>query len=129
MSSSSRLVRSASCSYLLTAVLLAGCKTDCVYYPCPLFEAVEVAVSAAGSSGVPPGLALAVGNTTPQAGFCDALGVCRVLGSPGLYHLTITASGFTPRTIDVTVTGESAGCNTCGHVDRQQRSVVLQPAL
>jgi hypothetical protein len=68
-------------------------------------------------------------NGTPQDGFCDATGVCHVFGSPGHYHLTISATGFTPRAVDVTVTGETAACNTCGRVDGQQISVVLQPAL
>jgi len=115
--------------HCLAAVLLLACKQDCVYYPCPEFEAVRVTVTAAGSSGPPPELAIAVGDGPSQTGMCDAQGVCHVLGPPGEYRLTITAAGFNPRQLDVTVTGEAAGCNTCGHVDRQQLTVVLQPAL
>jgi hypothetical protein len=109
-------------------ILLVGCKTDCVYYPCPISEAITLSVSGAGASGAPPGLAIAVGTDVPQAGLCDAAGVCHIFASPGAYRLTITANGFLPRVVGVTVTGEAAGCNTCGHVDRQQLSVVLQPA-
>jgi len=115
--------------YCLAAVLLLACKQDCVYYPCPQFEAVSVTVSAAGSSARPPDLAIAVGDGPPLTGACDAQGVCHVLGPPGEYRLTITAAGFNPRQLDVTVAGEAAGCNTCGHVDRQQLTVVLQPTL
>jgi hypothetical protein len=110
-------------------VLLGGCKTDCVYYPCPSpGEAVTVAVVGAGDSWVPSGLAIAIGNAPPQAGPCDASDVCHIFAYPGAYRLTITATGFVPRVVDVTVTGEAPGCNTCGHIDRQQLSVVLQPA-
>ena len=72
---------------------------------------------------------MAVGDGPSQTGMCDAQGVCHVFGPPGEYRLTITAAGFNPRQLDVTVKGEAAGCNTCGHVDRQQLTVVLQPAL
>jgi hypothetical protein len=70
---------------------------------------------------------MGIDNVAPQAGLCDASGTCRVFGAPATYHLTITATGFTPKVVDVTVAGTAAGCNTCGHVDRQQLSVVLQP--
>jgi hypothetical protein len=125
----SRRVRFGGYRCCVVAVLLVGCKTDCVYYPCPIFEAITVAVSGSGSSGVPPGLAMGIGNSPPQAGMCDGTGICRVFGSPAAYHLTITATGFSPRVVDVTVTGVAAGCNTCGHVDRQQLSIVLQPGV
>lgn len=111
----------------LMAILLVGCKTDCVYYPCPISEAITLSVSRVGASGAPPGLAIAIGTDVPKAGLCDAAGLCHIFGSPGAYRLTITASGFLPRVVDATVTGEAAGCNTCGHIDRQQLSVVLQP--
>jgi hypothetical protein len=129
VNSSSRPIRSTGYRLFLAAFLLVGCKTDCVYYPCPLFEAITVTVSTAGTAAPPPALAIGVGDSTPQAGLCDTLGVCHVLGSPGVYHLTITATGFDPRQVNVTVTGEAAGCNSCGHVDRQQLAIVLQPAL
>ena len=123
----SRSVRRASHRSGLMAVLLVGCRTDCFTNPCAEFEAVAITVSGAGSSGVPTGLAIGINGIPPQTGLCDTAGVCHVPGSSGAYHLTITANGFSPRVIDVTVTGEPAGCNTCGHVDRQQLSVVLQP--
>ena len=129
MSSVSQRIRLAGFRCCLFAGVLIGCKTDCVYYPCPAFEAITLTVSAAGSSAVPPAIAIAFGNEPPQTGLCDTVGVCHLTGGPAQYHLTITASGFTPRSVDVTVTGEAAGCNTCGHVDRQQLSVVLQPTL
>lgn len=112
----------------LTAILLVGCKTDCVYYPCPDLEAVSVGVSVAGSQSPPPALVVTAGDNNLPSGVCDTLGVCHVFGPPGAYHLTIAATGFTPKRVDVTVTGEAAGCNTCGHVDRQQVTIVLQPA-
>ena len=127
MTSLSRPIRFASYRCFLMVALLAGCKTDCVYYPCPSpGEAITVTVVGAGTSGLPPGLAIAIGNDT-QAGLCDASDVCHIFAYPGAYRLTITATGFVPRVVDVTVTGEAPGCNTCGHVDRQQLSVVLQP--
>jgi hypothetical protein len=125
----SRLIRFADYRCCLAALLLVGCRTDCVYYPCPIPEVITVAVSGAGSSGVPPGLAMGIDNAVPQAGLCDAVGICRVFGDPAAYHLTITATGFSPRVVDVTVTGTAAGCNTCGHVNRQQLSIVLQPGV
>jgi len=121
-------IRFAGYQCCLMVVLLVGCKTDCVYYPCPISEAITLSVSGAGASGGPPGLAIAVGNEAPQAGLCDTAGTCHIFASPGSFHLTITATGFLPRVVDVTVTGEAPGCNTCGHIDRQQLSVVLQPA-
>jgi|SRR5678809_968837 len=129
VNSVSQPIRFAGFRCCLLAALLIGCKTDCVYYPCPAFEAITLTVSAAGSSTVPPAIAIAFDSGPAQTGLCDTLGVCHLVGGPALYHLTITASGFTPRSIDVTVTGEAAGCNTCGHVDRQQLSVALQPTL
>jgi hypothetical protein len=122
-----RPIRFAGYQRCLIAVLLIGCKTDCVYYPCPIAEAITLSVSGGGAPGAPPGLTVAIGAELLQAGLCDAAGVCHIFGSPGAYRLTIAATGFVPRTLDVTVTGEAAGCNTCGHIDRQQLSVVLQP--
>ena len=123
-----RPIRFAGYQCCLMVVLLVGCKTDCVYYPCPIAEAITLSVSGVGASGAPPGLAVAIGTEPPQAGLCDAAGVCHIFASPGTYRLAITANGFVPRTLNVTVSGEAAGCNTCGHVDHQQVSVVLQPA-
>ncbi len=124
-----RSVRFARSHCGLAVVLLVGCRSDCVHYPCPApTEAIALTVTGAGFSGAPPGLAVAIDNDAPQAGRCDAAGVCHIFASPGAYRLTITANGFLPRIVDVTVTGETAGCNTCGHIDRQQLSAVLQPA-
>jgi hypothetical protein len=50
------------------------------------------------------------------------------MGGPGHYHVELTAPGYQKSALDLTITGESAGCNTCGHVDQQRVSVTLQPA-
>jgi hypothetical protein len=128
-----RFVRSAMTAvygHCLPAVVLLACKGDasCIYYPCPLFEAVTVTVSAASGSGRTAGLAVAVGDGPPQTGACDPqTWVCHVFGAPGIYRLTLSAPGFSPQQVQVTVPGEQAGCNTCGRVDHQQLAVVLQP--
>ena len=70
-----------------------------------------------------------MGDGPSQTGAYGAQGVCHVFGPRGEYRLTITAAGFNLEQLDVTVTGEAAGCSTCDHVDRQQLTVVRQPAL
>src|SRR5437762_11350023 len=115
--------------YSLPLVVLLACKGDasCVYYPCPLFEAVTITVSPASGASRTAGLAIGVGDGPLQAGACDAQWLCHVYGGPGTYRLTLSAPGFRPQQPQVAVTGEAAGCNTCGHVDRQQLAVVPQP--
>src|SRR5262245_17680079 len=119
----SLLIRFGDYRFCLVAVLPVRVKNECGNDPCPALEAVTVARSGPGSSSVPPGLAMGIDNASPQTGLCDAFGICHVFGAPAAYHLTITATGFSPRVVDVTVTGKAAGCNTCGHVDRQQLSI------
>lgn len=111
-------------------VLIFGCGGDaqCVLYPCPQFEAITVSVTAGTGASTLPGLTIAIAGTQQSNGPCDALGrVCHVLGGAGSYQLTISATGYAPATASVTITGEGAGCNTCGRVDRQQIAITLQP--
>jgi hypothetical protein len=112
-----------------TLVLLFGCGGDaeCVLYPCPEFEAVRVSVTASTAASTLPGLSIAIGGSQQSSGPCDPLTrVCHVFGGAGSYQLTVSATGYAPTTASVTVTGEGAGCNTCGRVDRQQLAVTLQ---
>lgn len=113
---------------LALACLTMSCGSECLALPCPVFEAVTITVSGSGAAGRPAGLAIAVGNQPAQASPCDEQSVCHVLGGPGAYSVVITADGYRPLPLDVVVTGETAGCNTCGRVDRRQVSVVLQRA-
>jgi len=113
--------------------MVAACSSDCVYYPCPLPEAAEISVTASNAAADIPGLMLAVSSpvvTTvacaPGSGGAD---VCRVLGGPGAYQAKLSAPGYQTTSITFTVTGTTAGCNTCGHVDRQLLAVVIQPAV
>jgi hypothetical protein len=118
-------------AYCIAALAIA-CKDTgpCTPPPCPQFEAVTLMVSTPGTTSRPPGLAIAVNDGPLQTALCDTQdGVCHVFGGPGDYRLTISATGFTSQHVQVTVTGDGRiGCNTCGHVDRQQLTVVLQPA-
>lgn len=112
---------------LLVLVACAG-DAPCVVYPCPQFEAITVSVVSGTGAANLPGLAVAVSGAVQGGGPCDPLGrVCHVLGGAGRYQLSISATGYLPATASLTITGEDAGCNTCGHVDRQQITVTLQP--
>lgn len=116
--------------YSLAALALLACKDNgpCVALPCPISEAVRLVVTTPGSTARPAGLAVAVGDGPLQAGLCDMQdAVCHVSGGPGDYRLAIAATGFATQQVRVTVTGEEAGCGTCGRVDRQDIAVVLQP--
>lgn len=117
-------------SHGLAALAILACKDDgpCLAYPCPLFEAVTVTVSAANSTSPPSGVAVVVSEVPGQTVPCDAQAVCHVYGGPGKYDLTVNAPGFNPQQIQVTVAGEPAGCNSCGRLDRQQIAVTLSPA-
>ena len=113
-----------------TLLLLIACGGDapCLLYPCPQFEAITVTVAAASGAASLPGLAVAVSGVIQGGGPCDPVGrTCHVPGGAGSYQLTISATGYAPATAALTITGEDAGCNTCGHVDRQQITVTLQP--
>ena len=118
---------------LVPASLVVACSSDCVYYPCPLPEAAEISVTASNTAVGVPGLMLAISGTVVGTVPCQhgpgAASVCHILGGPGAYRAELSAPGYQVASIGFTVTGTAAGCNTCGHVDRQLLSVVLQPAI
>jgi len=119
-------------SRCLAAALVAACSSDCVYYPCPLPEAAEIVVTANGAPAGLPSLTLAisgaVATTTPCSLGADGASFCHVMGGPGVYRASLSAPGYQTTSITFTVTGATAGCNTCGHVDRKLLSVVMQPS-
>jgi hypothetical protein len=118
---------------IVPASLLVACSSECVYYPCPLAEAAEISVTTSPATASITGLALAlsgaVGGTAPCQPGSGAASVCRVFGGPGTYQAELTAPGYQTAVVKFTVTGTTAGCNTCGHVDRRMLSVVMQPAI
>jgi hypothetical protein len=109
--------------------LLTGCgDAQCVYYPCPEFEAITLSVTNGTGAATLPGLTLTIAGAELGTAPCDSIArVCHVLGGAGNYQLTVSATGYAPATASVTITGEGAGCNTCGRVDRQELAVTLQP--
>jgi hypothetical protein len=110
------------------SLLACGEGAPCVAAPCPQFEAISVSVASATGAANLPGLALTVDGPQAGSGPCDPLGrSCHVLVGAGSYQLTVSATGYVTATRSVTIAGESAGCNTCGRVDRQQITVTLQP--
>ena len=122
-------VRRSTYGYCIAALVLA-CSDGgpCVPPPCPEFEAITLTVSSSGNPARPAGVVVVVGGSQ-QTVPCDVDGgPCHVRGGPGDYRLTISATGFTSQQRQVTVTGDGPGCGTCGHVDRQQIAVILQPA-
>jgi hypothetical protein len=114
------------------ASFLVACSSDCIYYPCPEPEAAEISVTAstatAGIAGLTLTLSGAVVGTVPCQQGSGTASVCYVVGGPGAYQAELSAPGYQTVDIKFTVTGITAGCNTCGHVDRQLLSVVMQPA-
>jgi hypothetical protein len=113
---------------LLAGVLLA-CKGDaeCIYYPCPLPIAATITVSASNAPAGIAGLAVMVSGVVTGGGPCTQ-GVCHVFGGRGSYHVELQAPGYVPVALNLTITGEDAGCNTCGRIDTQTVSVTMQPA-
>ena len=118
----------------LTTIFAAACASDaavCVYYPCPVPAAGRIAVTGSNSPIGVAGVTMIVSGAMSESGSCtqgsDGASVCHVDGGIGTYHIQLSAPGYQPVTLDFTATGVSAGCNTCGHVDLQQRAVVLQP--
>lgn len=113
---------------LLSGALLA-CHSDCVFYPCPQPTAAIITVTAANAPGGIPGLTVAVNGADAQDGLCSLgpTSTCRVLGGRGSYHVDLRAPGYITAELNLTITGADAGCNTCGHVDSQTVSVIMQP--
>ena len=120
---------------LLMSILVAACASDaavCTYYLCPVPHAGTITVTGSNSPVGVAGLTMTVtvGGAVGESGACtegsDGTSVCHIDGSIGTYHVALNAPGYQPATVDFTATGVAAGCNTCDHVDLQQRSVVLQ---
>ena len=127
-----RTIRTSRTIAEVALLLLVACggEAPCLLYPCPQFEAITVTVAAASGATSLPGLAVAVSGVMQGGGPCDPVGrTCHVPGGAGSYQLTISATGYAPATASVTITGEDAGCNSCGRVDRQHITVTLQPQV
>jgi hypothetical protein len=112
-------------------VLLVGalaCKGDaeCIFYPCPLPIAAIISVSASNAPAGIAGLTVMVSGVVTGGGPCTQ-GLCHVFGGRGNYHVELQAPGYVPAALNLTITGEDAGCNTCGHIDTQAVSVTMQP--
>jgi hypothetical protein len=120
--------------FVVAMVLVAGCASEaavCVYFPCAVPEAGRIAVTATNAPIGVAGLTMTVSGAISGSGPCtegdDGTSVCHVNGGIGTYHVQLSAPGYQSTTLAFTATGTAAGCNTCGHVDLQQRMVVLQP--
>jgi hypothetical protein len=50
-----------------------------------------------------------------------------LMGGTGTYQVTISAPGYTPANLRIQVSGSDPGCNTCGNIETQHRSIVLVP--
>lgn len=118
----------------VTTILVAACASDaavCVAYPCAIPEAGRITVTATNAPIGVAGLTMTVSGAVSASGPCtqgsDGTSVCHINGGVGAYHVQLSAPGYQPTTLDFTATGTSPGCNTCGHIDLQERSVVLQP--
>ena len=117
----------------VTTVLVAGCASDaavCIYYPCPLPNVGTITVTGTNAPIRVADLAVTVSGATSGSAPCsqgfDGTIACNIYGPLGTYHVQLSAPGYQSAAVDFTATGTEAGCNTCGHVDVQQRAVVLQ---
>lgn len=114
---------------LLGCILPAvGCSSDCLVYPCPLSLAIELTITTSDTRKPPAGLTVGFGNNASPSTSCDSSGLCRLLGGVGTYQVVVGAPGYATQQIEVNVTGDSPGCNTCGHVDVQRRDITLTPS-
>ena len=118
---------------VILASLAIACSGDanCLLLPCPPPEAAEISVSAPNAPAGISGLTMTISGPARGSGPCSpgsgGVSVCHIPGGPGTYAVDVAAPGYQTVTVRFTATGTSAGCNTCGHVDLQQLSVVIQP--
>ncbi len=112
------------------ALLACSNAADCIYLPCAVPEAATVSVTAANAPDGIPGLVATVTGAASSSGPCQQAPVtlCHIMGGPGTYQVQLSAPGYQSTQLSLTITGTEAGCNTCGHVDRQDVDVVLKPA-
>ena len=112
----------------LIAVLVGGCGNDtCIVPPCGPPTAITIDVSAANAPNGVPGLRLTV-NGVMDSCSPGPITHCYVLGTAGDYHLELSAAGYVPVKLGVTViaaTGQA--CGSCHQVETQQLSVIMQP--
>jgi hypothetical protein len=123
----STLMRTAACCGALVA-----CTGDCdnVSQPCPILEAVRLSISAANAPSGITGLSVVVDGSTEDTAQCEPgpVAICHVMGSFGQYDLAVSAPGYQTQELHVTVKESHIKCNVCSIGDRQDRTVVLQPA-
>jgi hypothetical protein len=115
-------------SGILLSVMLGCGDGACTLPPCPLPLAIELTVSAANAPKGIAGLTLAIDGAARGTGFCEIapMAHCYVPGGPGVYQLELTAPGYTPVELGVTVAGTEGPC-TCPTTEPQRLSVVMQP--
>lgn len=117
--------------FLLTGCVVACKDSPCVAQPCPESVAAEISVTANNAPMGILGLTAAVtGSTTsiPCEGGSGPTTVCRIVGGPGAYHLTLAAPGYQSVALNFTVTGTASGCSTCGRADTQTLTAIMQPS-
>ena len=116
--------------WCLIAVFLGGCNDTCVVPPCGPPTAVVLDVSAANAPNGIPGLRLTVNGSTEGSGYCTPGPIthCYVSGTAGDYQLELSALGYVPVKLGVTVVAATGGgCGSCRQVETQQLSVIMQP--
>jgi hypothetical protein len=118
---------------IVLACCVVACSSDsqCLALPCPLLEAAEITVTATNAPAGIPGLTATVSGASTETIPCNQRAgettVCQIRGSPGDYHVTLSAPAYQNTTLDFTVTGTTGGCNRCDQVDRRQLAAVLKP--
>ena len=114
----------------LIPVLLGGCNDTCVVPPCGPPTAIEIDVSAANAPNGVPGFRLTVNGSADAPASCTPGPIthCYVLGTAGAYQLELSALGYVPVKLGVTVVAATGGgCGSCHQVETQQLSVIMQP--
>jgi hypothetical protein len=106
------------------AASLASCglnDEECLHLPCPMPQAIELRVTAAGGGAV-EGVVVKTSDAASGTGSCRPEGTattCRVPGYGGVYELEVSAPGFETQKRSVRVTGTmpECGCPTTATVD------------
>jgi len=122
-------VRVARC--IILAGTAVACSSDvCVNNPCPSLPAAIISVTAPNAPNGITGLTwMRTGApTVVNPCFVAAVNQCTIGDGPGTYHVQLMAPNYKPLQVDFTATGTPGGCGTCGSVDTQRLSVVLEPS-